>query len=82
LIHRALAALTGPGRLIVPGQPENSRFFTVVTLSDAQPGAMPPTGHAIAPEEVEALRDWIRQGAALPPGNRPLKPRGQPPRST
>ena len=77
----SLRALIGEGGLIVPGRPEASRFFTVVTLSDTQPGAMPPTGHAITREEVGALRAWIVQGAALPPGNRPLKPRGEPPRS-
>jgi mono/diheme cytochrome c family protein len=78
----SLRALTGTGGLIVPGSPEGSRFFTVVTLSDAQTGAMPPTGHAITPAEVEVLRAWIAQGAALPPGNRPLQPKGEPPRST
>ena len=77
----SLRALRGEGGLIVPGRPEASRFFTVVTLSDTQPGAMPPTGHAMTRAEVEVLRAWIVQGAALPPGNRPLRPRGEPPRS-
>lgn len=77
----SLRALRGEGGLIVPGRPEVSRFFTVVTLSDTQPGAMPPTGHAITRAEVEVLRAWIVRGAALPPGNRALRPRGVPPRS-
>lgn len=50
-----LAALTGPGKLIVPGAPEQSRFFQVVTMSDSEIGAMPPTGHALAPREVAVL---------------------------
>ncbi len=73
---KALAALIGPGKLIVPGQPEGSRFLQVVTLADNQAGAMPPTGHAIAKRDVEALRAWIQNGAPLPAENITLNPRG------
>ena len=65
---RALTRLIGPGNWIVPGHPERSRFFQVVTLADAQPGAMPPTGHAISRTEVEAMRAWIAAGAPVPEG--------------
>ena len=65
---RALTRLIGPGNWIVPGHPERSRFFQVVTLADAQPGAMPPTGHAISKAEVEKLRAWIAGGAPVPKG--------------
>ena len=79
---RSLAGLIGPGNWIVPGHPERSRFFQVVTLSDAQPGAMPPTGHAISAAEVEKLRAWIVAGAAVPEGESvALIPRGEGPRS-
>jgi hypothetical protein len=77
----ALAALSGPGKLIVPGAPEQSRFFQVVAFSDDQPGAMPPTGHGLSPREVAVLRSWIADGAALPVKNLSLKPRGESPRS-
>lgn len=78
----SLAALRGPGNWIVPGQPESSRFLQVVMLSDSQPGAMPPTGHAISPEEVGKLRTWIIAGAPLPDGAPfELKPKGTGPRS-
>ena len=73
---KALAGLIGPGKLIVPGQPESSRVFQVVTFSDQQTGAMPPTGHAIAKPEVESLRAWIQSGAPLPADHLALKPRG------
>ncbi len=78
---KALAALIGPGKLIVPGAPESSRFFQVVTLTDNQAGAMPPTGHGIARAQVETLRAWIQSGASLPPQNLALQPRGPGPRS-
>ncbi|MEP6672878.1 MAG: c-type cytochrome [Chthoniobacter sp.] len=77
----ALAALIGPGKLIVPGHPEDSRFLRVVTLADNQVGAMPPTGHAISPREVELMRAWIANGAPLPAVNVDLTPRGRGPRS-
>jgi len=76
-----LATLIGPGQLIVPGAPESSRFFQVVTLADNQAGAMPPTGHGISKSEVETLRKWIQSGASLPAENLTLKPRGLGPRS-
>ncbi len=65
---RSLAGLIGPANWIVPGKPERSRFFQVVTLTDAQPGAMPPTGHAISAAEVAKLRAWIVAGAPVPSG--------------
>lgn len=78
---RALGNLIGPGKLIVPGRPEESRFFKVVTLTDNEAGAMPPTGHAITARHVEALRRWIAAGAPVPAQVQPLKPRGEAPRS-
>jgi mono/diheme cytochrome c family protein len=78
---RALAALRGPGNWIVPGEPEKSRFFLVVTLPDSQPGAMPPTGHAISKEDVAKLRAWIAAGAPLPAKPMTLTPQGIGPRS-
>ena len=79
---RALARLIGPANWIVPGHPERSRFFQVVTFSDEQPGAMPPTGHAISKSEVEALRAWIAGGAPVPMDVPVvLVPRGEGPRS-
>jgi hypothetical protein len=78
---RDLAALTGPGRLIVPGAPEQSRFFQVVAFSDSDVGAMPPTGHALSSREVGVLKAWIAAGAELPEKNVALRAHGQSPRS-
>ncbi len=78
---RALAGLIGPGKWIVPGKPEQSRFFQVVTFPDEVWGAMPPTGHAISKSEARVLRAWILAGAKVPAGNLTLSPRGELPRS-
>lgn len=79
---KALARLKGPGNWIMPGKPEHSLLYQVVTLKDEQPGAMPPTGHAIAARDVETLRVWIQAGAPLPEGRSiTLKPQGEAPRS-
>jgi mono/diheme cytochrome c family protein len=78
---RALSTLIGSGKIIVPGAPERSRFYTVVALSDNEAGAMPPTGHAVSKRELEALRKWIAAGAPVPDGVKPIIPRGMAPRS-
>ena len=66
---------------IVPGKPEASRFFQVVTFPDEIPGAMPPSGHAISKKDVQILHDWIKAGARLPEHNVKLVPQGPLPRS-
>ncbi|MDP1586229.1 MAG: hypothetical protein Q8M07_00675 [Prosthecobacter sp.] len=76
----ALTKLVGTS-WIVPGKPEVSRFFQVVTFPDEIPGAMPPSGHAISPREVGILREWIKAGAKVPAHNMTLHPKGPLPRS-
>lgn len=78
---QALAGLIGTGKLIVPGKPEQSRFYVVATLSDDQVGAMPPTGHSLSPKDTNILKEWIQDGAALPEENVKLVPKGTSPRS-
>lgn len=77
---RAIAKLISSG-WILPGKPEASRFFQVVTFPDEIPGAMPPSGHAISKKEVQILRDWIKAGAQVPAHNVKLSPQGPLPRS-
>lgn len=78
---KALASLIGPANLIVPGKPEQSRFYLVTTLSDDLAGAMPPTGHAMPRRDVAILREWIQGGASLPNVPIPFNPEGTSPRS-
>ena len=77
-----LATMTGPGKFIIPGQPDESHLYRVITLTDKQPGAMPPTGHAVSKADVATLRTWIQSGAALPEKRRVFTPRGTAPRSS
>ncbi|MFN0076568.1 MAG: c-type cytochrome [Prosthecobacter sp.] len=76
----ALSKLIGK-HWIVPGKPEMSRFFQVITFPDTIPGAMPPTGHAISKKDVDTLRTWIKAGAKVPQQNIKFTPRGEMPRS-
>lgn len=79
---RALTKLIGSNTWIIPGQPASSRLYQVVTFSDNIPGAMPPTGHAISPQETQMLHDWIKAGAQVPSAkNIRFTPRGKSPRS-
>lgn len=78
---QALTRLIGTSNLIVPGKPEQSRFYIVATLTDDQAGAMPPTGHGLNPQDTQILREWIQQGAALPEESVLLQPEGTAPRS-
>lgn len=54
---------------IIPGKPEASFLFRVVT-GQAADLTMPPAGEPLGPEEIRTLRRWIEQGAAMP--NDPL----------
>ena len=78
---QALSRLIGTNHLIVPGKPEQSRFYIVATLSDDQAGAMPPTGHGLNPQDTKILKEWIKNGAALPEEPVKFQPKGTGPRS-
>ena len=57
------------GPVIIPGSPEKSPLYVVLTLPPKKTKkAMPPTGHRIAKDQVELLRTWIAQGAEWPEG--------------
>ncbi|MCO6457765.1 MAG: PSD1 domain-containing protein [Pirellulaceae bacterium] len=60
---------------IVPGRPEQSELLRRVASQDADQ-RMPPTGPALSDEQIELLRQWIRQGADWPAhwAYRPLAP--------
>jgi hypothetical protein len=48
---------------IVPGEPERSRLFEVITT--AGDNQMPPNGPRLDAREIKLLRAWIEEGAAL-----------------
>lgn len=55
--------------VVVPGEPGRSELFLRVT-SDDPDERMPPEGHALAPGQVAAIREWIVAGAPAPPGEK------------
>ncbi len=62
------AILTGgdDGSDLVPGKPEASEIFTRSISHDGKKPKMPKKGEALAPDEAEALREWIAAGAIWP----------------
>ncbi len=69
LENRQLAMRPREGApLLVPGEPDQSRFYQVLNLPADDPSAMPPTGHHIEDGELALFRRWIEQGAQWPDG--------------
>ncbi len=80
---RAKAFAERPGGpVIIPGEPDKSPFYLVLTLPGENTKAMPPEGHRIPPAEVATIKRWIAEGAAWPEGPdgvvKPLPPIRQP----
>lgn len=57
------------GPAIVPGEPEKSMLYLALTLPPKDKKAMPATGHRIPKDEVNSIRQWIKEGAKWPEGN-------------
>ncbi|MCA9297172.1 MAG: c-type cytochrome, partial [Phycisphaerales bacterium] len=53
------------GPAIVPGSPEMSLLMQRITEADPDE-VMPPTGDRLSAEEISAIAQWIRDGAAWP----------------
>lgn len=72
LSKRAMALAGGDsGRpAIVPGRPDESRLWQVVSGADPQKLVMPPDGSGppLSPAEQQILRRWIASGANWPDG--------------
>lgn len=49
--------------VIVPGDPDNSLFFELLTLDEWDPDRMPEDADPLPPEQIEAIRKWIVDGA-------------------
>jgi formylglycine-generating enzyme required for sulfatase activity len=63
------AALKGgaSGAAIVPGDPENSPFYSLIALAVDDESIMPPPGNAPLPKDQIALVErWIKEGAKWP----------------
>jgi hypothetical protein len=53
------------GAAIIPGDAKNSHLIEVITSTD-EDVRMPPKGEPLSPVVVEALKNWIAQGAVWP----------------
>ncbi len=53
--------------VLVPGDPEASYLFELITLPPDDPDRMPAKGPPLDRNEIEAIRLWIEMGAPVPP---------------
>lgn len=58
------------GKGVVPGKPKESYIYTTTTKGPDEDGLMPPAnkGGPLKKEEIEAIAQWIEQGAEWPSG--------------
>lgn len=54
------------GKVVVPGEPDDSEILHRVLLPAEDDDAMPPEGARLDPEQSELLRKWIAKGAPWP----------------
>src|SRR5687767_9238348 len=54
----------GPGRVIEPGKPAESRFVEIFTLEMDDDAHMPPKKN-LAPAQIAKIKEWIAEGASF-----------------
>ena len=64
------------GRVVTPGDPGKSELIARVLSGDPEE-RMPPEGAPLKPEEIESLKKWITDGAAVPEGEKPQADPGE-----
>jgi mono/diheme cytochrome c family protein len=60
LHHRLLVTVR---KVVVPGRPEESELFQLLTTPDDKARMPPPPARRLSPEEVATVRAWILEGA-------------------
>ena len=50
----------------VPGHPEKSTIYKLITLDEDHDDIMPPKGDPLSKEQTELIKKWIEQGAKMP----------------
>lgn len=58
---------SGHGPALVPGKPEESPLFELVSSNDSEE-RMPPKGPGLTSAELQTVQRWIKAGAAWPDG--------------
>jgi uncharacterized membrane protein len=66
LHHRLLVAVR---KVVVPGRPEASELFQLVTSADDETRMPPAPAERLSPAEVALIRAWILEGAPPFPGS-------------
>ncbi len=61
--HEAIMAGSKWGEVVVPGKPDDSSFFFLLTFPEDDPDRMPKDGDPLTPEQIKIVSDWISQGA-------------------
>jgi mono/diheme cytochrome c family protein len=60
LHHRLLVTVR---KVVVPGRPEDSELFQLLTTLDKEARMPPPPAKRLPPEEIATVRKWILEGA-------------------
>jgi hypothetical protein len=50
-------------KVIIPGDPAKSSFYTLTTLGEDHDDIMPPKGDLLSKEQQELIKKWIADGA-------------------
>ena len=56
------------GEVIVPGDPDDSLLYELITLPADDDDVMPAEGKPLTKAETDLIRDWIKEGATWPDG--------------
>ena len=62
--HATLVKGSATGRVVVPHEPQKSKLFLLASHADPDE-VMPPKKPKIPDDDIEALRQWIEDGASL-----------------
>jgi hypothetical protein len=61
ILHHRL--LVTERKVVVPGRPEESELFQIITSADDDRRMPQAPAERLSPEEIDTIRQWIREGA-------------------
>ena len=65
LMESAASIMKGSenGEVILPGKPEESSFYKLITLAEDDDDIMPPKGEPLTQPQIATIKQWIAEGA-------------------
>ncbi|MCM8540897.1 MAG: PSD1 and planctomycete cytochrome C domain-containing protein [Lentisphaeraceae bacterium] len=51
---------------VVPGEPEKSTIYKLISLEEDHDDIMPPKGDPLSKEQIQLIAQWIKEGAKMP----------------